>query len=118
MKKPAQIDLERFSAEVKTKRGKQGLREVATEIGGVSAPTLSRIEQGNVPDLDTYIVICKWLGKSPKEFTIGETKEEEGSVPKIIEARLRADKTLPKETVDALSRMIELAYEAAKAGKV
>jgi transcriptional regulator with XRE-family HTH domain len=35
-------------------------REAAKKIG-ISHPTLSRIENHNMPDLLTYANICKWL---------------------------------------------------------
>src|SRR5438552_13334027 len=62
------IDFQKFSAMLKTKRGGRGLRVVADEISGVSASTLSRIEQGNIPDLETFMRICKWLGVSAEDF--------------------------------------------------
>ena len=39
------------------------LQEVA-EQSGVSAPTLSRLERGSVPDLESFRKICIWLGVS------------------------------------------------------
>ena len=45
---------------IKDKRGKIGLREIAKEIG-VSLATISRIEKGKLPDVDTFIKICQWL---------------------------------------------------------
>lgn len=35
---------------------------------GISKPTLSRIENGNMPDLLTFFKILKWLGKDVKEY--------------------------------------------------
>ena len=105
---------------LKTKRAGRGLRTVADEIGGVSASTLSRIEQGNVPDLETFMRICQWLGVSADEFRPKGAHGPSADVPEpaeVIEAHLRADRTLPPDAVDALSQMIRFAYKAAKAGK-
>ena len=44
-----------------------GLREFAKQIG-ISTSTLSRIERGNKPDLDTVILICKWLKMDINKF--------------------------------------------------
>ncbi|MFC1451924.1 XRE family transcriptional regulator [Verrucomicrobiota bacterium] len=118
MSKFSEIDLKRFAAQVKTRRGDMWLRAAATEIGEVSAPTLSRVEQESVPDLDTYIRICRWLGKSPEEFMTGKKRLKEEGTPEFIEAHLRADKTLSSDTIEALSRMVHLAYDAAKKGKI
>jgi len=114
------IDLEKLAAHLRTKRGDRGLRAIAEEIGGVSASTLSRIEQGGAPDLPTFIRICAWLGASPDEFVEPslELKRKSGTPPKTrlpeaIEAQLRQDGILPTTTVDAISEMIRIAYQAA-----
>ena len=118
---PPAIDLEKFSAHVRTKRAERGLRAVAEEIGGVSASTLSRIEQGNTPDLPTFVRICSWLGLSPEAFvqpTYGlKRKTGVGDIrlPDAIEAQLRQERVLPDATVDAISEMIRVAYRAAEA---
>lgn len=87
----------------------------------MSASTLSRIEHGNVPDLESFMRICQWLGVSADVF---RPKASEGSAAEspepaeVIEAHLRADRTLPPEAVDALSQMIRFAYKAAKTGRL
>lgn len=93
---------------IRSKRGEKGLREVAKEIGNVSSSTLSRIEQGNLPDIDTYVQLCKWLEVSTDFFT----ENAESTTERKIVAHLRADKALPKETSEALIKMIKLAYKA------
>ncbi|MFZ4777234.1 MAG: helix-turn-helix domain-containing protein [Terrimicrobiaceae bacterium] len=117
-----QIDLNRLAALVRSRRGDKGLRAATEEIGGISAPTLSRIEQGNMPDLDTFARICNWLSIRPDAFFLKATDGKcsvsgemmnSSKPPEKIEAFLRADRTLPPETIDALGRMIRLAYEHA-----
>lgn len=120
-----EIDIEEFAAQIRRQRGKRGLREVAQEIGEISASTLSRIENGNIPDLDTFIRVCRWLGVSPDKFIIGETNldasqtnSESESKKTLIKAHLRADRTLDPKTAEALVRMIELAYEQSEQGDI
>lgn len=100
------LDTLKFSEMIKSKRGKTGLRQLAAEIG-VSASTLSRVEQGNLPDIDTYIKLCEWLEVSTDYFT---TKSAVQDVQSDVVAYLRADKTLPQTTAEALIQMIKLAY--------
>jgi transcriptional regulator with XRE-family HTH domain len=103
------------------KRDGRGLRATAAEIGGVSASTLSRIEQGKVPDLDTFLRLCRWLGVSPEEFTEGppiKAAEDDGQRVDVIAAHLRADRTLDRATARALERMVRLAYQAAAADRL
>jgi transcriptional regulator with XRE-family HTH domain len=97
-----------FASMIKSKRGERGLRETARELK-ISPTTLSRLESENLPDVDTYIKICDWLGVSTDHFT-SEPSTKNKSVKKQIIAHLRADKTLPKKNAEALIKMIELAY--------
>lgn len=120
-----EINIEDFATQIRRQRGNRGLREVAQEIGEISASTLSRIENGNIPDLDTFIRICRWLDVSPDTFIIGEpnldasqTGSESESKKTLIKAHLRADRTLDPRTAEALVRMIELAYEQAERGDI
>lgn len=99
-----------LSGMIKEKRGSRGLREVSKEIGNVSPSTLSRIENGKVPDVDTFIKICKWLKKSTETFVINHTIEQKASSKEQIVAHLRAEKELEPKTVKMLVQMIELAY--------
>jgi transcriptional regulator with XRE-family HTH domain len=115
------IDISRLSEELKAKRNGRGLREVATEItekfGQVSASTLSRIEQGKIPDLETFVKICKWIGLTTEHFLTNQRPEKIDSA-KMIEAHLRADRSLDPKTITAISEMIRLAYNEAKNRKV
>lgn len=109
------LDLDRFVAMLKTKRGRQGLRETAKAIGDVSASTLSRIENGKVPDLDIFLQICDWMGVSPDEFMRSDEETTvETSTPEIIEAHLRADKNLDERTAEAIAEMVRAAYNLNK----
>lgn len=117
MNSHAEIDLDKLAAAIRTKRGKTGLRAAAAEIGS-SAPTLSRVEQGRLPDLDTFIRICRWLGQSPEVFSRDLSSDMKIDHLHEIEMHLRADRILPKETADALSKMVRLAFESAKRGRI
>ncbi len=104
------LDTKKFSSMIKSKRGKKGLRALANDIG-ISASTLSRVEQGNLPDIDTYLKLCQWLEVSSEYFNINAI--EDNPQAGVI-AHLRADKTLPANTAEALIQMINLAYASAK----
>lgn len=112
----AELNTEKLAAMLRAKRGRRGLREVAKEIGNVSASTLSRVEQGKIPDLETFFELCRWLNVSPDELTNSGfgSNQADASTPEKIEIHLRADRTLDSETVDALVTMVKLAYEAAR----
>lgn len=122
----SQLAVKQLAALVKAKRGKKGLREAAKEIGDISPSTLSRIEKGKMPDLDTFIQLCNWLEISPDEFFQTETKDEpltmpvtsSMSTPEIIEAHLRADRELDPESAEALANMVKATYNAIRSGKL
>lgn len=109
------VNVEELGALVRAKRGRLGLRAAAQEIGSVSPSTLSRVELGRVPDLDTFMRICRWLGVPPDRFVVGGVPvKESDSTGAVIAAHLRADRTLDPKTADALATMIQLAYDSAK----
>jgi transcriptional regulator with XRE-family HTH domain len=114
----SEIDIQELARSIRAKRGDRGLRAIAKEItetiGEVSASTLSRVEQGKVPDLDTFIRLCKWLGLSTSDFAMLETDlNSEGKTLDVVAAHLRADRTLDSKTVEALVTMIQMAYATA-----
>lgn len=52
------LDTSKLSAMVRTKRGSSGLRAAAAKLGNeVSPSTLSRIENGKVPDMETFLLL-------------------------------------------------------------
>lgn len=63
MNAPELFDADYFSDMVFALRMQRilSLREAAKEMG-ISHSTLSRIENGGKPDVDTFFVICKWAG--------------------------------------------------------
>lgn len=114
------LDIEQLAAMVRAKRGKRGLRQTAREIDGLSASTLSRVERGKLPDMDTFLSLCDWLEVKPNRFFQDSSVSEEPAMetPEIIEAHLRADKELDPETAEALANMVKAAYRAVKGSKL
>jgi transcriptional regulator with XRE-family HTH domain len=107
---------------VRRKRQELGLslRGVA-EKTGISASTLSRIENGaGKPDADNIARLSEWLNV-PLERMIGgpPVGEQEArpvvyypqeATPDIVEAHLRADRNLSTETAKALAELFRVAY--------
>ncbi|HZR41230.1 MAG TPA: UDP-N-acetylglucosamine 1-carboxyvinyltransferase [Ktedonobacteraceae bacterium] len=62
------LDTQQLAALLKAKRGDRGLREIAQEIGNVSPATLSRIENGKMLDVETFLSVCDWLQVTPQRF--------------------------------------------------
>lgn len=96
------------------------LRDVASATG-VSASTLSRIENGTgKPDADNIARLTNWLDV-PMQRILGGGRSSDAdetavvyypreSTPEIVEAHLRADRNLTSETASALSELFRVAY--------
>jgi transcriptional regulator with XRE-family HTH domain len=107
---------------IRRKREELGmsLRDVADKTG-VSASTLSRIENGTgKPDADNIARLTGWLNVPVERIMSGRDQDEgaeravvyfpQESTPEIVEAHLRADRNLSPETAKALSELFRVAY--------
>src|SRR5258707_8610477 len=107
----SQLDMQLFTAYLKARRNEMGLREAVQQIGEISPATLSRIENGRVPDMDVFLRLCDWIGVPPETFLKNETSQT--AAPKtteVIEAHLRADRNLDDATAEAIANMVKAAY--------
>jgi transcriptional regulator with XRE-family HTH domain len=107
----SQLDMELLTAYLKARRGEMGLREAVQQIGDISPATLSRIENGRVPDIEVFLRLCDWIGIPPETFLKRET--EVATTPKtteVIEAHLRADRNLDEAAAEAIANMVKAAY--------
>jgi transcriptional regulator with XRE-family HTH domain len=89
------------------KRGSMGVRAAAAEIG-ISAATLSRIENGRVPDLETLKKVCAWLRIDASEY-LGRTKEAATRAPHV-QVAFKKDRAVTSKTSQSLGRLIVAAY--------
>ena len=94
---------QKISIKLKKKRGDRGIREVAKEIE-ISPATLSRVESGKLPDLNSFSKICTWLNIDPNEFLACNTAQKKSSHRTSI--HLKADKNITPELSKALADMI------------
>lgn len=101
----ARITLQNLGTIVREKRGSRGLRTVATEIG-TSAPTLSRIESGKMPDLQTFGKLCRWLELDPATLLEVKPQTEEAGSTRIAAAHLKAHREISPATAGALAHAI------------
>lgn len=66
-----QITLENLGFHLKENRGNQTIREMAKKMD-ISHSTLSRIENGKMPDMQTLKKICKYLNFNVDQVMIGK----------------------------------------------
>lgn len=105
------LDIERLANLVRSKRSSRGLRETAKEIGNVSPSTISRVENGKTPDMDTFLALCDWLEVPPAELIKNTEDEEALNTPEAITIQLRADKNLDPAIANALASLVKAAYQ-------
>jgi len=102
------LSIENLGRKIADRRGTQGVRAAAKEIG-ISSATLSRVENGNVPDLATFAKICSWLGEDPNNFLGMQpaTKPQE-----TVSVQFRKKDATSIDTANALGSMIVKAQQA------
>jgi transcriptional regulator with XRE-family HTH domain len=105
--------LENLGCRIKEKRGVQGIRAAAKEIG-ISHATLSRVERGFLPDLENYQKICRWLGVENKTANIVQARHSKSSV---VQVHFRKKKTTSPDTAHALAELILAAQSALMDGQ-
>jgi transcriptional regulator with XRE-family HTH domain len=100
------ISLQNIGVILRKTRNEKGIRDVAREIS-ISPATLSRIENGKLPDIETFSKICRWLKADPGEVLgVPSTKTKAASTQSHTTFHLKADKNLKPETAKALADMI------------
>jgi transcriptional regulator with XRE-family HTH domain len=122
MTKKTLVNTSELGSAVRRRREAKGLslRDLAVETG-VSASTLSRIENGaGKPDADNIARLASWLDM-PIERVMHHGIRGGGepapviyypheSTPEVVEAHLRADRNLTPKTAKALSELFRVAY--------
>lgn len=108
------LDTELLATLTRGRRGSRGLREIAKEIGDVSPSTLSRVENGKMPDMETFLLLCDWL-EVPPAALIKRKEEDQVTVSDLdtseaLAIQLRADKNLDPATANALAALVKAAY--------
>jgi len=95
------LSLETLGARISERRGLDSIRKAAAEVG-IGHATLARVENGHVPDIETFAKICKWLGESPASFFEGVGTRPQSSAS----VHFRAKKAPSKDTAIALGELI------------
>jgi transcriptional regulator with XRE-family HTH domain len=85
-----------------------GIRAAAGEIG-ISPATLSRIEHGRVPDLETLRKVCAWLGVDPAGY-LGASSERPVAEVSSVQVVFKKERAVTPKTAKALGNLIMAAY--------
>lgn len=102
------IRIQQLAQRIQEHRAGKGVRAAAIEVG-VSPATLSRIENGHVPDLETFGKICRWLDEDPAIY-LGLKPTATGFSTARVHFKKGA--AIKADSAKALSEMILLAQKA------
>lgn len=105
----AKITLETLGRLAAQKRGVVGVRAAAKEIG-ISPATLSRVERGFLPDLETFRKICQWLDINSDEV-LGLSSPRRPTAPQVT-VHFKKAQALTPATAQALGQMVLAAHRA------
>ena len=109
------IDVDALHGALEAARGLEGLswRELA-RIVGVSASTMSRLAQGQNPDVNAFAKMVRWLKIPADTFIVDEdavtdSSKSEPALVAQLAPLLRARSDLKKEDVELIESLIESA---------
>jgi transcriptional regulator with XRE-family HTH domain len=102
------IKIDRLAQRIRERRAGKGVRETSKEIG-VSPATLSRVENGKIPDLETFGKICGWLNEDPAAY-LGLRPASQGASSARV--HFKKGTAIKQDSAKALSEMILLAQKA------
>ena len=96
------VSLKSLGRLVAHKRGKVGIRATARAIG-LSPATLSRIENGQLPDLANFTKLCRWLELDPASVLGFDPAKRDRAT---VAVHFRSDRTMDVDTAAALQDLI------------
>lgn len=101
---------------VMERRGEEGIREFAKKLG-ISPATLSRIENGKLPDLETFSKICDKLDLDPSDILL-VGKKTSGHTPAAaatlaVHVHFKADAQQTPSAAQDLAKLILAAQKHA-----
>lgn len=110
------LNIIKFSRLLQESRGDKGIRAFARELG-ISPATLSRIESGKLPDLETFAKLCSALRIDPSEILeVREVPKAQQAAPSVVAAtavHFRSDAQYSVEAAKDLAALILAAQEFA-----
>jgi transcriptional regulator with XRE-family HTH domain len=113
------LDVAALYVTLDSERQQRGLswRQVAHDAG-VGPSTLSRMAQGNRPDVDSFVALVQWLGMPAEHFMRGgadNTGDYQATGPaQAVASLLRADKNLDPDSAAAIDDILQAAMRLAE----
>jgi transcriptional regulator with XRE-family HTH domain len=113
----SKLDTDALYAALDAKRDARELswRQLAKEVG-VSASTMTRLANGQRPDVDAFAALVQWLGQPADSFLVSAdaTPAEEPDLVAQLAPLLRARSDLDEEDAKYLEDLIKVAVRRFK----
>lgn len=113
----SKLDTDALYAALDAKREGRGLswRQLSKEVG-VSPSTMTRLANGQRPDVDAFAALVNWLGQSADTFLVSEDDgpREEPDLVAQLAPLLRARSDLDEEDAKYLEDLIKVAMRRFK----
>jgi transcriptional regulator with XRE-family HTH domain len=117
----ARVDVEALVAALDAQRKAKGLswRKLALEVG-IQPSTLTRMNQGKNPDVNTFTKLVDWLGMLAEDFVVRGTGAAKPSPEPVavVSTLLRGKKDISPGAMKALQELVDAAYRLAKETKI
>ena len=115
----AKLDMDALMAALDAQRQSLHIswRELARQTG-VSPSSLTRMQQGKNPDVNTFAALLQWLGLPAERFMLAEPRNHKQKVPThplaVASTLLRGKKHMTPKATKALDDLVRAAYTLAK----
>lgn len=113
-----ELDMNKLATMVRYQRAHRPFRQIAAELGDVSASTLNRLEAGRCPDLVVFLRVCSWLKTEPNQFIRVSAKKDtsvSSSQPASSQGQIihliQSDAALSPVTANVLTALVNAAYQ-------
>lgn len=113
----SQLDLDMLVATLDAKRKADGIswRELARQAD-VSASSLTRMQQGKRPDVDTFVALVSWLKMPAETFLAGASSKARSRAELLasVPVLLRGKRELSPDASAALEELVTAAIKLTK----
>lgn len=110
------FDAAKLGVMIRQQRAGRSYRDIANELGTVSASTIYRLETNHFPDMHVFTRICEWLNVLPSTFFIESGSEAETAIysqAKIVDL-VRSDAALTPSAAHVLCALVTAAYQLSR----
>lgn len=110
------LDVASLVAALNAQREARGIswRKLATEAG-VNPSSLTRMQQGKLPDVNTFTALTHWLRMPAEEFMTGSTEGRAKPHPLAVASTLlRGKREMTPEALKALDELVQAAFKLSK----